>query len=693
MQPLMRQHDNTTDNPLIDHNVEEEDPPQPSENVTTVDSGSTSFRVHDFADIQRLAGWFPRINDSDTASWRIRLSKRNKALLLQIALITLTLTTNVVLVVYASLKYPTRDGVGLIYAGNCDTVHTSNRYIHLLINVLSTGMLSASNFCIQLQVSPTRADVDRVHEHNSWLDIGILSIKNLKYISRWRLASCIVLALSSLPIHLIFNAAVFESRGSNDYTIAVVKDSFLNGASWDLSTAERNRRGDPGWDDYRINPKQNYQRIIADIQGNITNSLYDAKNTSACYALYDDYWAVQGNAVILVKNETVQQNKNDSLLLYVSVTPRWDDWAKNMWAASNGTGRFVAFSPPPPITTWFLGPPRYEVSRCLVQVLPPEATMNRCRLLYSAHILYTVVVFNLIKVLTMLSIWGSRKIDERRRKAIKGEGDARPTESITAPREAVLATLGDAVASFMREADKTTKNMCLVTKHDIVKSLEKRPSNRKGKKDLNPESHPRRWKVDNIRWMSVVTRKQWFYLILLYTISLTALYVILARSFTSLRQRLRSETVSLSFLRSLGFGSVTPYTYLNLHLPRGDPLGLLINVLIINSPQLVFSILYSLYGAILTTFLIQREFSLMYSHRKALRVSEPVGIQRSSYFISLPLRYGIPLNVSSALLHWLISQSFFISRITALKPDGIEDYENTFSTLGNSPIAIIASTF
>ena len=105
--------------------------------------------------------------------------------------------------------------------------------------------------------------------------------------------------------------------------------------------------------------------------------------------------------------------------------------------------------------------------------------------------------------------------------------------------------------------------------------------------------------------------------------------------------------------------------------------------------------MYTVSSAIMTTCLVQREFSLMYTraHRKPLRVSEPIGIQRSSYFISLPLRYGIPLNLSSAIFHWLISQSYFLARITALLPDGVEDYKNSFSTLGYSPYAIIISEF
>lgn len=136
-------------------------------------------------------------------------------------------------------------------------------------------------------------------------------------------------------------------------------------------------------------------------------------------------------------------------------------------------------------------------------------------------------------------------------------------------------------------------------------------------------------------------------------------------------------------------------TYLNIQLPRGDPVGLIVNVLVINSPQFLFSVMYTVSSAIMTTCLVQREFSLMYTraHRKPLRVSEPIGIQRSSYFISLPLRYGIPLNLSSAIFHWLISQSYFLARITALLPDGVEDYKNSFSTLGYSPYAIIISEF
>lgn len=98
-----------------------------------------------------------------------------------------------------------------------------------------------------------------------------------------------------------------------------------------------------------------------------------------------------------------------------------------------------------------------------------------------------------------------------------------------------------------------------------------------------------------------------------------------------------------------------------------------------------------MYNATMSTFLVQREFSLLYkpAKRKPLRVSEPLGIQRSSYFISLPFRYGLPLYVTSGIMHFLLSQSLFLARITALYPDGAVDRFATFSTCAYSPIAII----
>lgn len=151
-----------------------------------------------------LAQWFPLVQEDETSSrWRIWSSRRSRALLIQITIICVIFVSNLVLTILAVSKYRSQDGVGLIYEGDCTTVRDLNLWIHLLINLLSTGMLSASNFCMQLQAAPTRANVNRAHDGNDWMDIGVPSLRNLKYISRWRRLAWALLALSSLPIHFL----------------------------------------------------------------------------------------------------------------------------------------------------------------------------------------------------------------------------------------------------------------------------------------------------------------------------------------------------------------------------------------------------------------------------------------------------------------------------------------------------------
>ncbi|KAI1269145.1 hypothetical protein F5Y18DRAFT_373760 [Xylariaceae sp. FL1019] len=637
------------------------------------------LRGNSFLEKINFASLFSHISGKRKGSYKFGLSKRDRALLLQVTLIVAVFITNLTILLYASLRYPAVNGVGLLYSGDCGTIQTANRWLHLLINVLSTAMLSSSSYCIQLQASPTRADVDKAHKRDKWVDIGAPSLRNLRYIGRWRLLSCVVLLLSSLPIHLVFNSAVFQSLASNDYSVAVVKDSFLTGASWNLSTAQRNGQGNVGWDEWKVTaPDEDYETIISGIQQDVMKGHYERKNLSDCYALYDDYWNLQqGNVVVLIKNETLRTSDDDTLLLYTFVAPRYDNYAKNLWAATNGTNDTVAFSPDPPVTTVYLGPPHFEASHCFVQ--PARPATDKCRLEYSTHILYTVVILNFIKLIAILSVFTSRRVASRRLKARSEEWDAGESEnaqgSIAARKEVVLSTLGDAIESFMRDPDEATRGMCLLDKYDAVKQ--------------DRDIRPRQWRLSPKRWFSSVTWKQWFSLIFIYLLFLTGLYTSLGLLTASLKDR--NFNLTLAFFRSLGFGSVSALTYLNIALPRGDPVGLISNVLIINSPQVLFSILYSISGAVLTTFLVQNEYSLMWKsdRRKTLRVSEPVGIQRSSYFISLPLRYGIPLNVSSAVFHWLISQSYFLARVTALLPNGQQDYGNSFSTLGYSPYPII----
>jgi len=93
-------------------------------------------------------------------------------------------------------------------------------------------------------------------------------------------------------------------------------------------------------------------------------------------------------------------------------------------------------------------------------------------------------------------------------------------------------------------------------------------------------------------------------------------------------------------------------------------------VLLANTPQAIASLLYYSYNGVFTAMLANREWARYAYKRAALRVSEPTSTQRSTYFLSLPFRYSVPLIISSILLHWFISQTLFMVRIAVYK-DGV----------------------
>jgi hypothetical protein len=97
-----------------------------------------------------------------------------------------------------------REGISTIIEGDEALVSRWNTALHVLINALSTMLLSTSNYTMQVLSSPTREDVDHAHARGHWLDIGLLSTRNLRAIPRARAILWLVLASSSIPLHLLY---------------------------------------------------------------------------------------------------------------------------------------------------------------------------------------------------------------------------------------------------------------------------------------------------------------------------------------------------------------------------------------------------------------------------------------------------------------------------------------------------------
>lgn len=75
--------------------------------------------------------------------------------------------------------------------------------MHIIINILSTALLAASNYVMQCLSAPTRPDVNEAHTQRKWVDIGTFSIRNFGIMDTKRKFLWVLLFISSFPIHMM----------------------------------------------------------------------------------------------------------------------------------------------------------------------------------------------------------------------------------------------------------------------------------------------------------------------------------------------------------------------------------------------------------------------------------------------------------------------------------------------------------
>ncbi|KAI7066054.1 hypothetical protein KC340_g14348 [Hortaea werneckii] len=144
----------------------------------------------------------------------------------------IVLLLNMILTIYAGVTFGSSGGIGTAFEGDCERVNVWTTWLHLLINALSSILLSASNYTMQCLCSPTRIEIDRAHARGDWLDVGIASFRNLWRINWRRTALWWILALSSVPIHLLYNSVIFKTQAANDYILVVTNTDFFKGEAF-----------------------------------------------------------------------------------------------------------------------------------------------------------------------------------------------------------------------------------------------------------------------------------------------------------------------------------------------------------------------------------------------------------------------------------------------------------------------------
>lgn len=154
-----------------------------------------------FATSKLLSPWLPEIHPG----YRHRSRSTRVFLLLSCSVTAMVvLLVNLSCTIYFKVNWGSKVDINTFYQGNCSRSENINTGLHVVINLLSTTLLGASNMCMQLLAAPTRSEIDIAHKSRVWLDIGVPSIRNLKYIHKERLIVWMILGLSSIPLHFLY---------------------------------------------------------------------------------------------------------------------------------------------------------------------------------------------------------------------------------------------------------------------------------------------------------------------------------------------------------------------------------------------------------------------------------------------------------------------------------------------------------
>ncbi|KAF5378412.1 hypothetical protein D9757_011163 [Collybiopsis confluens] len=495
------------------------------------------------------------------------------------------LLTNIIILVWSVTKAG-GNAIGVAFQGDCDTVDHYSVGIHIVINVLSTVLLGASNYAMQTLCAPTRDEVDRAHKRGIWLDIGLQSIRNLKYTSRIKRTLWLGLSVSSIPLHLIYNSTFFSTISAQEYAV-------IPATGPDLQTMTPYADGRYNWTcgyDSEGCPEGVSEAEL---------SQWEVLNNAECITAYATDFVSDRAAVIRV----VGDFSNGTLIVDMADAGRGGmEGYPYQWICS-GLGVIDSQTEPLGCTsawknidpsTWWWAAGNVRINYCLSQ---PAVT--QCQLNFNVPLLVLVIVFNIVKVTCIVVAIKIRNNDP-------------------------LVTIGDAIASFTSDPDIHTRDMCLASS------------------DIQFDE----WKTN--------------------------------------RNQATLDNANIH----LGIGKAHAQNFLigaGWTVPKEGYGALLASALVANSPQLFLSLVYLLFNSLCTKVFLAREW-FSYAHtRKPLRVSSPQGKQRSTYSLQMPYRFVLPLMAYSTLVHWLLSQSLFLVRISYHN----EGNSSTISSCGYSPLGML----
>ncbi|KAH7379202.1 hypothetical protein DE146DRAFT_307283 [Phaeosphaeria sp. MPI-PUGE-AT-0046c] len=540
---------------------------------------------------------------------------------------SLVLGANIAILVIGATRSPGfENGFAVPMSGQADDMSWWSSAIHIAVNALSTILLAASNYTMQVLSSPTRKDIDKAHAKHQHLDIGVLSMRNLGRIPRRRLMLFMLMGLSSIPVHLFYNSAVFYIGANNEYDLHVVQlgsdeynDIFdkSQGAGRDYDLIDGSK-----WTRIYDTNLVSYGTLyipVTEFRSEINNDTLTGRpeNWPEVNTQIADEWN-KGNVTWSLNAPLIHELSQTDFVRSITRTDSTSKSWIRMDIAYDQSARDKPSNNPPK----FANVPHVFAKRL--------DTASRIQL--SLTFLIIVIVCNSVKLLTMIWV-------------------------VFMERKDYIVTLGDGAASFLERPDPTTERMCILSKEEIVREVGDMPHRSKHNDQLSRlvGRSGKTWEPKYTTYSNALNRDR--------EIGSYFIFIVIGVLFALL-------VMSLVYMgkASTKWGTKSDTTFRE---ADSSAQQTLLNAWIANAGQIVLSFCYLAINSECTAMAGAAEWNSLATSRKGLRVTRPVGQQRDTYFLQLPYRWSLPLTISSGGLHWLLSQSVFLVRIDTYDRAGV----------------------
>ncbi|KAI1214170.1 uncharacterized protein F4807DRAFT_117353 [Annulohypoxylon truncatum] len=595
-----------------------------------------------------------------------------------------------------------------VFEGSCQETDRLNLVFHFLLNLISTLTLASSGFFMQILSSPSRQEIDRAHLRLRSLDIGVSSIKNVRFVSPAKSLGWFILSISSIPIHLFFNSSVFKTNyQGSDWRLTIASSGFgAQGVEFFPPGASLANAGvpSPGLDELKSNGSRcsfgsGYEAVCGEpvklaeywnksspVYHNITNTAIESGSwhNMTPHACREEYGSCKPrkqyrDVVIVVdtgtdnpdgwtRSQVFSDPHNDLGPVWDSHIPRND--INSLWYST----QCVNYLPTSVIaidgdtlvcgnSCWFtLGMTRLDLLSNATfsgpdwTITAQESYMPSCVSVEQQKLGFNKT-FNALNVKYCLAQPSSTYKCQ-----IRLSNLLLFTTIICVLLKAVtctlavyflsyksLVTLGDTLESFITNPDPTTLGLGTFDIHDSHR-LQFGTRATLGPYDSTELSYsviPRIWHRKARRLVSTLPKS-----------TLSGSYVPIF-FFIGIGGYFASQIYlydGFSFKGSFG-ESDSPY-FISDYVGE---YGFLVTLILANIPQFILSYCFLSYSSMFSRLLAEKEFnSYSLTPHKPLRVSYPAGEQNSTYWLQLPYIYSLPLLIISTLLHWFASNAIFI---------------------------------